>query len=117
MASIEGKVFALTGAALGIGLATSKILAGRGAILSLADKQQEPLEAAANEIFKGGTKVMMTVLDMRKKEEVEVWIQDTVSRVPVMVTNETTYRCSNDKQRDSHVNRSRKEFFAWPVSI
>lgn len=78
MASMKDKVIALTGGASGIGLATSKILASRGAILSLADNQQESLEAVAKEIAEGGTKVVSTVLDVRKKEEVEAWIQDTV---------------------------------------
>ena len=78
MASMQHKVVVITGAASGIGLETAKLLAGRGAVLSLADVRREPLEAAAREISRGGTKVMTTVLDISKKEQVEAWIQDTV---------------------------------------
>ena len=50
MSSLEGKVIALTGGASGIGLATAKLLAQRGAILSLADINGKQLEAAAKSL-------------------------------------------------------------------
>ena len=50
MASLDGKVIAITGAASGIGFATAHLLASRGASVSLADIQQERLEAAAAKI-------------------------------------------------------------------
>ena len=50
MTSLEGKVFAITGAASGIGLATAHLLAARGASLSLADIQSDALTAATQSI-------------------------------------------------------------------
>lgn len=78
MASFDGKVIALTGAASGIGLATSKILASRGATLALADNREEPLKAAAREIEKLGGKVSFTVVDTRRRKEVEEWTKKIV---------------------------------------
>lgn len=50
MTSLGGEVFAITGAASGIGLATAHLLAARGASLSLADIQAEALAAATRSI-------------------------------------------------------------------
>lgn len=50
MTSLEGKVFAITGAASGIGLATAHLLAARGASLSLADINSDALSAAVESI-------------------------------------------------------------------
>lgn len=61
-----------------MGLATSKHLASRGAIVSLADVQAEPLAAIAAEIERSGAKVLARVVDVRKRDEVETWIQATV---------------------------------------
>jgi NAD(P)-dependent dehydrogenase (short-subunit alcohol dehydrogenase family) len=44
MASLQGKVIAITGAASGIGLALAQLAASHGARLALADIQAEPLE-------------------------------------------------------------------------
>ncbi len=78
MASMKDKVIALTGGASGIGLATSKILASRGAILALADNREEPLQAAAKEIEKLGGKVSITVVDTRNRKQVEEWTKKIV---------------------------------------
>lgn len=44
MASLQGKVIAITGAASGIGLALAHVAGTRGARLALADIQSGPLE-------------------------------------------------------------------------
>jgi NAD(P)-dependent dehydrogenase (short-subunit alcohol dehydrogenase family) len=75
---MQNKVIALTGGASGIGFETCKILASRGAILSIADNRSEPLAAAAKTLQESGAKVLATVIDTRKKEQVEDWIQKTV---------------------------------------
>ena len=48
--NFRGKVIAITGAASGIGLATSKMLASRGAILAIADLNEALLKSAVAEI-------------------------------------------------------------------
>lgn len=75
---MQNKVIALTGAASGIGFETCKILASRGAILSIADNRSEPLAKAAATLEESGAKILSTVIDTRNKDQVESWIQSTV---------------------------------------
>ena len=76
MASMEGKVIAITGGASGIGLATAKVLSSRGAILCLADNRAEPLAAAVKTIQ--GGKVSTAVVDTRDRKQVDDWIAGIV---------------------------------------
>jgi NAD(P)-dependent dehydrogenase (short-subunit alcohol dehydrogenase family) len=77
----EGKVVAITGAASGIGLATAKLLARRGARLSIADLNEKNLEAAAKEIksINPVAEVITTAIDVRNAQSVEEWIKKTKS--------------------------------------
>ncbi|KAL4809784.1 dehydrogenase with different specificitie [Aspergillus unguis] len=75
MSSLAGKVIAITGAASGIGLATAKLLASRGAVLSLADTNKGGLEDVAKMVSNGST---ITVLDVRDGKQVSAWIDKTV---------------------------------------
>lgn len=61
-----------------MGLETAKWLASQGAIVSLADVQEDPLKAVATEIESAGGKVKFTVVDVRDRSKVENWIKDTV---------------------------------------
>jgi NAD(P)-dependent dehydrogenase (short-subunit alcohol dehydrogenase family) len=78
--SLSGKVISITGAASGIGLATAKLLATKGARLSLADAQEKPLQALADELEKSGYEIFSKVLDVRKRADVEQWVQNTVQK-------------------------------------
>ncbi|KAJ9654564.1 hypothetical protein H2201_008975 [Coniosporium apollinis] len=80
MASFEGKVIAITGAASGMGLATAKLLASRGAIISLADINQEAVKAAANSLV-GSEKHIAAVVDVRSSQSVNAWIESTVQKL------------------------------------
>jgi NAD(P)-dependent dehydrogenase (short-subunit alcohol dehydrogenase family) len=80
MTSVKDQVFAITGGASGIGLATAKLLASRGAKLSLADVQDEALEQVAQELRATGTEVLTTKVDVRKSDDVDSWIKATVSQ-------------------------------------
>jgi NAD(P)-dependent dehydrogenase (short-subunit alcohol dehydrogenase family) len=80
MASVQGKVIAITGAASGIGLETAKLLAERGALVSLADVQEKALDevAAAIKAANSEAKVITSVVDVRNQESVNQWIAKTV---------------------------------------
>lgn len=75
------KVIAITGAASGIGLCTAHLLASRGAKLSLADVQQSALDKAREDIQSKypSCEILASPVDVRKYDQVEKWIQDTVS--------------------------------------
>lgn len=81
MANLTSKVIAITGAASGIGLATSIHLAQHGASISLADVQEVALNEAIkliNGIAAPGVKILATVVDVRNRTEVDSWIARTV---------------------------------------
>lgn len=78
---MTGKVVAITGGASGIGLATAHLLASRGATLSLADVSDKGLDAASQAIkAKHGVDVLTYPLDVRKGEQVDAWINETISK-------------------------------------
>ncbi|KAM0468155.1 hypothetical protein ACHAP7_011228 [Fusarium lateritium] len=76
MASFDGKVIAVTGAASGMGLATAQLLASRGAIISLADINEDALIKAKESL--SGSKHIYHVVDVSKSDSVNAWIQDTM---------------------------------------
>jgi NAD(P)-dependent dehydrogenase (short-subunit alcohol dehydrogenase family) len=75
---MENKVIVITGGASGMGLETAKLLAGKGAKVSIADVQEGPLKQAVEDIVKSGGKAIGTVVDVRKRDQVEAWIKKTV---------------------------------------
>jgi NAD(P)-dependent dehydrogenase (short-subunit alcohol dehydrogenase family) len=75
MASLQGKVIAVTGGASGIGLATAQVLASRGAKLSLCDISEDNLAKAKSSI-KGD--VLTRKVDVRNFEEIKDWLKQTV---------------------------------------
>ena len=81
MASFSGKVIAITGGASGIGLATSKLLASRGARISIADLHPE-LDNVAKLISDstGNSDVMAVKVDIRDTASVKSWIEQTVAK-------------------------------------
>ncbi|KAH8769303.1 3-oxoacyl-reductase [Hyaloscypha finlandica] len=78
--NLKGKAIAVTGAASGIGRATAKMLAERGAVLAIADLNGEALETVVSELKSSGAAVTGTVLDVRDAKKVEEWITDIVER-------------------------------------
>jgi NADP-dependent 3-hydroxy acid dehydrogenase YdfG len=78
MASITGHLFAITGAASGIGRATSELLAKSGALLSLADKDGEAVRHFTKTLTYNGVAAYCKQVDVRSRDEVEAWISETV---------------------------------------
>jgi NAD(P)-dependent dehydrogenase (short-subunit alcohol dehydrogenase family) len=80
---LHGKVFAISGGASGIGLATAEILHRRGASIAIGDIDPEALKAAesANETFQTDpNRVLCTHLDVSKRPSVENWIAGVVEK-------------------------------------
>ncbi|EXJ67397.1 oxidoreductase [Cladophialophora psammophila CBS 110553] len=81
MISLASKVFTVTGGASGMGAATCRLLAQRGAAaIAIGDKNPanfESIKASIKDI-NPQTRVTTTELDVSDSAQVEKWIQDTV---------------------------------------
>ncbi|OCK76469.1 short-chain dehydrogenase/reductase SDR [Lepidopterella palustris CBS 459.81] len=78
MSSIKGKLIAITGAASGIGKATAQLLASHGAVLALADIQEDGLAQLEEEISKVEEGAIFQKVDVRDRRQVDDWIGTTV---------------------------------------
>lgn len=79
MAMLEGKVAFITGAASGIGAGTARRFAQEGAMVALADVQQEEGEGVAGEITKAGGRAIYLNCDVSDPDSVRQAIEATVS--------------------------------------
>lgn len=79
MADLQGRVAIITGGSDGIGLATAKLLAKRGAIVAIAARRPEKLEEARAEVAKYGT-VEAHQLDVSDTAAFEALIEDVAKR-------------------------------------
>lgn len=87
---IEGKVVVITGASSGIGEATARLLARRGARLVVGARRADRLEALVAEIRAEGGTAECRALDVTKREQVEEFVrfaERTFGRVDVVVNN------------------------------
>ncbi|TDZ21551.1 Levodione reductase [Colletotrichum sidae] len=80
MSSLEGKVYAITGGASGIGLATAKVLAKRGATICLADVDPDAIRDAEAFFTEQKTRFSVTKVDVSNKTDVEGWIDSIVKQ-------------------------------------
>lgn len=73
-----GKVITITGGARGIGLATARYLAARGATVCISDVLEKELGMAEEGIFRDfpDVNVRKAVVDVSKSAEVNKWIAD-----------------------------------------
>ncbi len=62
-----------------MGLSTAELLASRGAVISLADINEEALKAAARSL-PNSDKHLATVVDVRSSKSVDSWIESTVQK-------------------------------------
>ena len=63
-----------------MGLATARVLAARGAIISLADLNEVAVKEAALSL-PGSDQHMYTFVDVRKSSTVDAWIESTVKQL------------------------------------
>jgi len=87
---IEGKVVAITGASSGIGRATAKLLAERGAFVVLGARREEALAAIVNENTATGGKAVYKATDVRQRSDLEALVAFAIERggrLDVIVNN------------------------------
>jgi NADP-dependent 3-hydroxy acid dehydrogenase YdfG len=87
---IEGKVVVITGGSSGLGEATARHLAARGANVAIAARRRERLDAIAADLAKAGSKVKGYEVDVARKAQVDALIDNVVKdfgRIDVVVNN------------------------------
>jgi len=89
-ANITGKVVVITGASSGLGEATARYLAERGAAVVLGARRAERLQALVDEITRAGGKASAVVTDVTDPLQVQALVDaavDTHGRVDVILNN------------------------------
>jgi NADP-dependent 3-hydroxy acid dehydrogenase YdfG len=87
---IAGKVVAITGASGGIGRATAKLLAERGAFVVLGARREDALAAVVDEITAAGGKAVQKTTDVRHRGDLESLVDLAIERggkLDVIVNN------------------------------
>lgn len=90
MSGIESKVVVITGASSGIGEATARVLARRGAKVVLGARRTERLEKLAAEIRSEGGSASFLKVDVTRRADVEALVhfaRDSHGRVDVVINN------------------------------
>src|SRR3954452_23243549 len=88
--NIKNKVTIITGASSGLGAATARYLAARGATVVLGARRSARIEALADELKRTGTQALAMTTDVTDREQVTVLVDAAVQnfgRVDVMLNN------------------------------
>jgi NADP-dependent 3-hydroxy acid dehydrogenase YdfG len=88
--SIEDKVVAITGASSGIGRATARLLAARGAAVVLGARRETQLAAVASEIIAAGGRAANLVTDVTRRHDLQALVElacNRFGRLDVLVNN------------------------------
>jgi NAD(P)-dependent dehydrogenase (short-subunit alcohol dehydrogenase family) len=78
--SLQGKVFAVTGASRGIGAATALALAREGCRLGLGGRDEAALEEVVRDVSESGGEAVAVRCDVRDYEDCERLVSETVGR-------------------------------------
>ncbi|MEU3862871.1 SDR family oxidoreductase [Streptomyces sp. NPDC028722] len=90
MLSVHDKIVAITGASGGIGEATARLLAQRGAAVVLAARRSERIDAIAQDIREEGGRAATCVVDVTQAEDLQRLVSTTIDqygRLDVLVNN------------------------------
>ena len=88
--SLAGRVIAITGASSGIGEATARLLAARGASVVLGARRTDRLERLAAELREQGAQVIVEATDVTHRGDLERLVAravDGFGRLDVLVSN------------------------------
>jgi NADP-dependent 3-hydroxy acid dehydrogenase YdfG len=88
--NIEGKVVVITGASSGLGEATARLLALKGARVAIAARRRERLDRIAAELTKAGKEARAYEVDVVQKSQVDALIssvREDFGRIDVLVNN------------------------------
>lgn len=77
---LQNKVCLITGAAKGIGAATAKLFCKEGAIVEIADVDEQASEEIVKDISGAGGKIHSTIVDVTDSESVSKWVKDIKDR-------------------------------------
>jgi NADP-dependent 3-hydroxy acid dehydrogenase YdfG len=90
MSDLSNKIIAVTGASSGIGEATARLLAARGAKIVIGARRIERLENLAEEIRQAGGAVEVRAVDVTDRADVPAFVEFAVERfgrLDVLVNN------------------------------
>ncbi|MGE6527780.1 SDR family oxidoreductase [Pseudomonas sp. NPDC077382] len=90
MSNINGKIVLVTGASSGIGEATARLLASRGATVVLGARRLERLEQLAADIDENGGSAAFRALDVASREDTQAFVdfaEQRFGRVDVIINN------------------------------
>jgi len=87
---LTGRVALVTGAGTGIGRATARLLAERGADVAICGRRMEKLEEAAAHIRETGRKALAVPVDVRRPEDCRRLMQtvgDAFGKIDILINN------------------------------
>ena len=90
MSNIEGKVVVITGASSGLGEATARHLASKGASVFLGARRLDRLQAVVADIQRAGGRAAAMRVDVTRRAEVDAFLQaatEKFGRIDVLVNN------------------------------
>ncbi|UJW32499.1 SDR family oxidoreductase [Saccharothrix sp. AJ9571] len=90
MSAITGKVIAVTGASSGIGEATARLMAERGAAVVLGARRKDRLDELAKDIRDQGGRAIACAIDVTHRKDLERLVDRAVTefgRLDVLVSN------------------------------
>ena len=89
-ANVEGKHILITGGGSGIGAASARVLSARGAIVGVADLNEDNAKALAEEIVAAGGKAYSVAVDVTEPAEVKAMFDTAFShseKIDVIINN------------------------------